>query len=160
LVSLATTLRPGTREFIVVTDASSTAAAAGEEYRELAARRKDLSFRFLDGRTLSLPDIVREVRRVPEAAAVIATAFTQDGTGQYFPRDGGVAQIAQASSAPVYSPSTSELGQGLLAGSSNGGARHGRLAAAIAVQVLAGAKPSELPLQSDNTSQFPVDWQQ
>ena len=60
----------------------------------------------------------------------------------------------------MYSPSTSELGQGLLAGSSNSGARHGRLAAAMAVQVLAGARPSELPLQSDKVSQFPVDWQQ
>ena len=60
----------------------------------------------------------------------------------------------------MYSPSTSELGQGLLAGSSNSGARHGRMAAEMAVQVLAGARPSELPLQSDKVSQFLVDWQQ
>ena len=160
MVSLATTLRPATREFVVVTDASTTSAAAGDEYRQLAARRHDLTFRFLDGRTLSLPDIVKEVRRVPESAAVIATSFTQDATGRYFPRDEGIAQIAQASAAPVYSPSTSELGQGLLAGSSNSGARHGRLAAAMAVQVLAGARPSELSLQSDKVSEFPVDWQQ
>ncbi len=92
MVSLATTLRPATREFVVVTDASTTSAAAGDEYRQLAARRHDLTFRFLDGRTLSLPDIVKEVRRVPESAAVIATAFTQDGTGRYFPRDEGIAQ--------------------------------------------------------------------
>ncbi len=160
IVSLATTLRPGTREFVIVTDASTTSAAAGDEYRQLAARRHDLTFTFLDGRTLSLPDIVKEVRRVPESAAVIATSFTQDGTGHYFPRDEGIAQIAQASAAPVYSPSTSELGQGLLAGSSNSGARHGRLAAAVAVQVLGGARPSDLPVQSDKVSQFPVDWQQ
>ena len=60
----------------------------------------------------------------------------------------------------MYSPSTSELGQGLLAGSSNSGARHGRLAAAMAAQVLAGARPSDLSLQSDTVSEFPVDWQQ
>jgi signal transduction histidine kinase len=48
----------------------------------------------------------------------------------------------------------------LLAGSSNSGARHGRIAAAMAAQVLAGARPSDLSLQSDMVSEFPVDWQQ
>ena len=129
MVSLATTLRPATREFVVVTDASTTSAAAGDEYRQLAARRHDLTFRFLDGRTLSLPDIVKEVRRVPESAAVIATSFTQDATGRYFPRDEGIAQIARASSAPVSARRRSELGQGLLA------------AAATAARVTGGWPP-------------------
>jgi signal transduction histidine kinase len=160
IVALATALRPGTTHFVVVSDATDTSVAALEGLRTIAGSRPALSFTFLDGRTRSLDAILEELAAVPSDAAVIATSFTRDATGQYYPRGEAMRSIAEASPAPVYSPSVSELGQGLLAGSENGGLRHGRLAAEYAVKVLDGVRPANLPIAVDKVRRFPVDWTQ
>ena len=160
ILELARTLRPGTRQFVVVTDASETSTAAGDDFRAIAGARHDLSFTFLDGHALTIEQILEALAAVPPAAAVIATSFERDTSGRYFPRSQGIARIVQASPAPVYSPSVSELGQGLLAGSENGGTLHGQLAADLAERVLNGARPADLRIGVDEARRFPVDWDQ
>ena len=151
IVDLATTLRPATRRIIVVGDATSTASAQLDAYRAVAERRPGLSFVFLDGGRTSLDQIVERLRDTSATDAVVTTAFTRDFSGRYFPRDEALAQIATASHAPVYSAAVSRLGQGLLAGSENGGLRYAARAARMLVAVLNGTPPAAIPREADDT---------
>ena len=158
IVSLATTLRPATRESLVVTDASTTSAAAGDEHcRQLAARRHDLTFRFLDGRTALVARYrERSAARSSSRPRSSRPRSRRTATGRYFPRDEGIAQIARASAAPGVQPvDEASWGRACSPAAATAARVTGGLAAAMALQVLAGARPSDLSLQSDKVSQFP-----
>jgi signal transduction histidine kinase/CheY-like chemotaxis protein len=160
IVDLATTLRPATRRIVVVGDATSTAASQLDAYRAVAVRRPDLAFVFLDGGRESLEQIVEGLRNTSATDAVVTTAFTRDFSGRYFPRDDALARIAAASRAPVYSAAVSRLGQGLLAGSENGGLRYASRAALMLVAVLNGTPPAAIPRGADDIPRFVIDYAQ
>ncbi len=160
IVDLAATLRPATRRIVVVGDATSTAATQLDAYRAVALRRPDLSFVFLDGGRASLEQIVELLRETSATDAVVTTDFTRDFGGRYFPRDEALTQIAAASRAPVYSAAVSRLGQGLLAGSENGGLRYASRAARMLVAVLNGTPPAAIPRGPDDIPRFVIDYAQ
>ena len=150
IVDLATTLRPATRRIVVVGDATPTAAVQLDDVPRGGAAAARPHVRFLDGaRRVARPDR-RAGCETSAADAVVTTAFTRDFGGRYFPRDEALAQIAAASKAPVYSAAVSRLGQGLLAGSENGGLRYASRAARMLVAVLDGTSPAAIPRGSDD----------
>ena len=155
-LALATTLRPGTRRIVVVADATPTAAVQLELYRAIAHRWPDLTFSFLDGAQLSLQQIV-DALSTTSYDAVMTTAFSRDHTGHFFAREEALAQIAAASSAPVYSTGVSGLGQGLLAGSENAGLRHATRAARKLIAILRGTAPAAIPREADGSPRFVID---
>ena len=144
----------------MVGDATPTASAQLDAYRAVAQRRSELSFVFLDGGRTSLDQIVERLRDTSATDAVVTTAFTRDFSGRYFPRDEALVQIATASHAPVYSAAVSRLGQGLLAGSENGGLRYAARAARMLVAVLNGTPPAAIPREADDTPRFVIDYAQ
>ena len=157
IVQLAVRLRPGTVRFVVVSDATETAAVQLAAYRQLAIERPDLQFTIFDGSTIALDEILEGLRRTPRDAAVLTTAFTLDRDGRYYPRDEALAALAEASPAPVYSTSISRLGQGILAGAESRGRPHGEHAGNMVVELLDGARPADIPRASDGKSRFVID---
>ena len=97
----------------------------------VARRRPDLTVHLSRWRAAcrSSRFVDAAARTTSATDAVVTTAFTRDVSGRYYPRDEALAQIAAASRAPVYSAAVSRLGQGLLAGSENGGFRYASRAA-------------------------------
>ena len=160
IVDLATTLRPSTRRIIVIGDATATAAAQLDAYRAVAAARRELTFVELDGARMSIEQIVEKLRETSEADAIVTTAFSRDLSGRYFTPDEALSQIAAAASAPVYSASVSQLGQGLLAGSENQGLRHSQRAARMVVAILNGRSPGNVPREKDDSPRFVIDYAQ
>ena len=157
-LDLALALRPGTRRVIVIGDATETSRARLHEYEALAERRRDVTFLFLDGATMSFEQIAAWLRRDsrPDDVVVVAS-FYRDRTGRYFPRNEAVRLLVEASRAPAVTPSTNALGLGLLASSENGAPRHAERAAALLIQVLDGVPPDALPIAIDQMQRFVVD---
>ena len=160
ILDLMLALRPDTRHIVVVTDATANAAVQRVEYRDLAARRPSLSFSFLDGAQLSFEQLLEDLRRASTADAVLASAFTRDATDRYHNLNDAMARIADASSAPVYSLTVSELGQGLLAGADNGGRQHSTRAAEMLLRVFDGAPTADIPREAEGAPRFIIDYQQ
>jgi signal transduction histidine kinase len=157
MVELAMRLRPGTRRIIAIADATPTAATQLQAYRESAATRPGVEFVFLDGARRSLAQILESLAGSSESDVVITTAFTRDVTGSYYPNDDALARIAAAARGPTFSASVSQLGQGLLAGSENGGIRHATKAARLVAAILEGRAPETLPREEDDRARFLVD---
>ncbi|HEY8536670.1 MAG TPA: ATP-binding protein, partial [Vicinamibacterales bacterium] len=160
-LDLALALRPGTRRVIVIGDATETARARLQEYQELAQRRHDVAFLFLDGAELTFETIASRLRSESRPDdVVVVTSFYRDSTGRYFPRGEAVELFLRASRAPAVTPSTNALGLGLLASSENGAPRHAGRAAALLLQVLDGVPPERIPIETDHLQQFVVDYEQ
>ena len=160
ILDIALGHHPNTKYVYVVSDNSETGLTQRRTYQEAARTRPALDFRFLDGRVLSFEEILRSLAEAPEMSLVITTEFALDRGGTYIPREESHRRIAAASPAPVYSPSISSLGQGIVGGSENGGFQHGVLAAKHALRILAGERPDRLPVLSDSENRYVFDAQQ
>ena len=160
LLGLALRLHPGTRSVHVVTDNSVAAASSRDVYARAAASINDLQLSFLDGRFLTLDEITTTLQNLPGQSLVILSHLNQDRTSSYFQNKLALKRIAEASAAPVYSPSVSEIGQGIVAASRNGGFEHGVRAAKMAARILNGESPEQIPFEVDRQNYFIFDFAQ
>ncbi|MBM3814922.1 MAG: PAS domain S-box protein [Acidimicrobiia bacterium] len=159
LLDLALSFHPATRHLLVVTENSPAGAAVARDLAVVRQRRA-LTFEHLDGARQSLPEIERRLREAPDQALVFLSGFHRDNRGRYYSGETVHRRLAQASRAPVYSPSISELGQGIIAGSAEEGFRHGRLAGEIGARILDGVSPAAIPLTLDDKNTFVFDYEQ
>lgn len=159
VLDTALRLHPGTRNVYVVTDRRPTATSLRRSYEEIGGVSPGLDTVFLDGSTLSFSEILDGLRRIPEHSVVITTEFVEDKTGNYFRKDEALSAMVRATKAPFYSPYISDLvGRGLVAASRNGGFNHGGKAARLALRVLEGVRPADIPLETDKESQLVFDF--
>jgi PAS domain S-box-containing protein len=157
LLNRVLALFPKTSKIVVVTDNAPSNAVHRQLLGELKQRRRDLPFEYLDGQRMEFEEILAALRKVPADALVITSTFTHDRAGRYLaPMDSG-RKIAAASAAPVVSQNTSQLGQGFLIGNANGGYGHGRVAAQMALRVLAGDSPAQIGIQRHGELEMLVD---
>jgi len=160
LLGLALRLHPGTRSVHVVTDNSVAAASSRDVYARAAASITDLQLSFLDGRFMTLDEITTTLQNLPGQTVVMLSHLNQDRTGSYFQNKLTLKRIAEASAAPVYSPSVSEIGQGIVAASRNGGFEHGARAGKMAARILNGESPEQIPFEVDRQNYFIFDFAQ
>jgi signal transduction histidine kinase len=155
ILETALKLHPDRRRVLAIGDNSPTGEVTLHQLAEVAHRRTDVAFRMLDGRAYTLDEIVRTVRDAGAGTIVVASLFARDRDGRYYPRGEANARIAEASQGPVYSPSVTELGQGIVGGSQNTGQRHGASTAALALRVLRGEKPGAIPI-AEEKQDYPI----
>ncbi|MBI5069638.1 MAG: response regulator [Deltaproteobacteria bacterium] len=110
----------------------------------LPAFRKDVAVDFPE-----YPDIdaaIEALRRLPPDSAVVVMANmrTRDGKGVNSQR--AVELVSEAIAAPVFTAWDFMVGRGAVGGSVTSGVEQGRLAAEIAVRILRGERPEDIPV--------------
>jgi signal transduction histidine kinase len=153
-LDLACRLHPGTRRAVVIVGSSP-----GERFWVEAARQQlaasagsiDISY-IIDA---PLEDVLGAVRTLSKDTVVLAGPFLRDGTGQDFATPGIISRLAAVSSVPIYGLTEASIGSGVVGGHVISFEAHGKIAAELALRVLAGerASPTEagttLPMFDD-----------
>jgi signal transduction histidine kinase len=107
-----------------------------------------------------MPVIQKQLADLGRDTIVFTTGFFEDGAGnQFVPRD-AIALIAQASSAPVYSPFDTSIGSGVVGGSVSDLLESGAQAGRTVKEILGGIAPSAIQLPSTTPFRLQVDWRQ
>ena len=158
-VTLATQLQPETRRVFVVSGSS----AFDKSYLDLARAQ----FRAFDGRLeftywtgLSEKDVLERVADLPSDSVLYPISVTQDRSGQrYLPHD-LAERIAAAANVPVYGWSPTQIGRGVIGGSLYASERLARPLAEVAIRVLGGEEPENIPVASVDLNANEVDWRQ
>jgi signal transduction histidine kinase len=108
----------------------------------------------------SVPELLAIVSRLPRETIVVPIGYSQDPAGRnYLPRD-VVAQLAVASTAPVYATSDTFIGRGPVGGYVVSWTKTGEVVADAAVQILRGKTPAEVVLKASGTGIYMFDWRQ
>jgi signal transduction histidine kinase len=108
----------------------------------------------------TMPALQERLASLGRDTLVFTTGFFQDGSGnQFVPRD-AVALIAQASSAPVYSPFDTSIGSGVVGGKVPDLLESGAQAGRAVKEILGGVAPSAIRLPSVTPTRVHVDWRQ
>jgi PAS domain S-box-containing protein len=107
---------------------------------------------------LTMPALLERLRHLPSNTIIYHTAFTQDATGERFiDSTQALPLILGAANAPVFVMDDVDLREGAVGGDLVNWANDGHLAADMAIRVLNGEKPENIPIVRSNDA-YTFDW--
>ena len=150
-------LLPGTRHVVVVGGVGSL-DREGEAIVRKNLRGYESRFDFTYLTDLSMPNLLEQLKLLPNDTIILHTAITQDTAGNRFiDATQAVPLVAGAARAPVFVLDDVDLNNGAVGGDLLSWAATARDAAKSALRILKGEKPQDIPIvRSDNVYMF--DW--
>ena len=142
---LAARLHPDLQRMVVIGDRSVTGMAIQGQIREVAPKLKGiLDLEFWDD--LPLGEILERLGTMPKDAMLFVIPIYLERDGKLYSADEVVAVIAANVTMPVFSCWRFLLGHGMVGGRLHSGVDHGRMAARLALRILTGEKPANIPV--------------
>ena len=158
-LELALRLHPDTRQVVFISGTSSFDERLRDKAKqELSVFENKVTFTYLTD--LAMPALLAAVADLPPRTVVLYSTLFRDGAGQPFVPHEVARLIANASSAPVYAFVDQYLDRGVVGGHMYSINAHGKAAALLASQVLAGRPPATLPMTEVGASADLLDWRQ
>lgn len=150
-------LKPTTKHVVVVGGTS----ALDRQYE--AAVKKDidrytsrLDITYMT--ELAMPELLRRLSNLPQHTVVLLTDVAEDAAGTKFVGSKqSTPMVVGASNAPVFSLSDVDLGHGEVGGDVISFAKEGEIAGAIALRILKGEKPQDIPIVPSANAEI-FDW--
>ena len=154
-LKFALTLQPELRRVFVVAnnpDPSITAAA-----RRLLEQVPGVALTYLEATTVR--DLEKAVRAVPAGTAIFYLWHAQIQPGEVIYTDEVGRRVTRVSPVPVYGTSEILFGHGLVGGVVRSAQETGARVGEVAVRVLGGARPQDIPFEVARVSPI-VDWRE
>jgi signal transduction histidine kinase len=150
-------LQPET-EHVVVVGGTGAFDRSLEALTKESLRKYESQFAFTYLTDLNMPALLERLRRLPNKTIVYHTSITEDAAGTHFiDATQAVPMVANAANAPVFVLDDVDVGKGTVGGYVVSWAADGQVAAGMAVRILDGVKPQEIPVvRNDNVYLF--DW--
>jgi PAS domain S-box-containing protein len=156
-LNAALVLLPGTKHVVVVGGVGVydryLEAIAKESFRKYESR-----FEFTYLTDLGMPALLERLKHLPDHTIVYHTSIMQDADGRRFiDASQSVPLVGSSANAPVFVVDDVDLGKGTVGGYLVSFDAVGQVVAQMAVRVLKGEKPQDIPIEkSPNTYMF--DW--
>jgi PAS domain S-box-containing protein len=142
---LALSLHPEARQALVIHDYTASGLAVREDTEAiLPAFAGTLDIKFSPN--VAFSELEEQLRALPPEALVLIMTYVTDSSGRTFARNESTRLIDAASPAPVYAMHETRLGDGIVGGLLLAGEEHGKQAAEIALRVLGGEDPAQIPV--------------
>jgi signal transduction histidine kinase len=158
-ITLARQLQPSAKNLIIISGSSEI------DGRWLAELRKGIdpfenriNTEYWVG--VRYETLLERVAHLPPDTIVIFVTVYGDNTGRSFMPAEVVERLAKAATAPIYGPSETYLGRGIVGGYMDSFALMGSDAADMALEVLAGKDPSAIDPRRSQDRKFQVDARQ
>jgi len=152
-------LQPNTKHVVLVGGVSKTIGGMCKKAKKIfQSHEGDLQFTYLTDH--SMDQILEQVARLPKDSIIFNMGMYKDKAGNVFIPMEAMAQIAGKSSVPSYGVFETFMGHGIVGGRLVGYEAQGKKAAQYALDILKGAKPSDLPVTSYETIVPMFDWRQ
>jgi PAS domain S-box-containing protein len=151
-------LQPNTKHLVVV-----GGVAPYDRYLEALVRQRFHQYEStLDVTYLTdfaMPDLLERLKHLPNNTIVYHTSIMQDAAGAHFiDATQSVPMVASAANAPVFAVDDVDVGSGTVGGYVFSFALAGQVAAGMAVRVLNGEKPRDIPIVR-GANIYLFDWQ-
>jgi PAS domain S-box-containing protein len=158
-VELALKAQPDTRQVVIIAGKSQedlyVESLARQELREYEGR---VAFAYLSG--LPLEEVLKRVTNLPRETIILYLTMFEDGLGRKFLPMDALARIAPVANAPIYGLVEGELDRGVVGGSVLSFTLAGRESAELALRVLRGERPGDIPIVEGKATLPMVDWRQ
>lgn len=152
-------LQPATTNVVVILGATPLERFWADEFRrEWQVYTNRLGFAWLND--LSLPEIERRVRMLPSRSFIFFGMVMMDANRVPYDSDDALKVIHAAANAPVFGYFRSQLGCGIIGGRLYEQSRVGTAAARVAIRILRGENPDDIPAEILSSSHAAYDWRE
>ena len=156
-LNVALSLHPDVNHVVVVNDKTVTGQNVHKIFSEqIFSRYPQITFEFLEDVTMD--EIRQRVGTLSSESLVLLTIFSQDKAGTFYEYDQFTSIVSQSSSVPVYGTWDFSLGYGIAGGRLTSGYTEGQRAAKVAIRVLKGESPLDIPVEKQTQSQYMFDY--
>ena len=158
-LQIALRLQPATRQIAVIVDRTPTGENTSHMLYQAIPSFRDVSFRYFDD-NISFSELMDEVEHLPPDSIAFLLNYNRDGKGQVYSHMETVNALQAHCPVPIYAVWDFFLGKGILGGMLASGTLQGETAARMALKILKGRSPWELPVIMDSPNQFMFDYTQ
>ncbi len=150
-------LQPDTKHVVVVGGVGAFDRSL-EAVTQESLRKYESQFEFTYLTNLDMPALLERLRHLPSKTIVYHTAIMEDAAGAHFiDASQSVPMIVDAANAPVFVTDDVDVGRGTVGGYVVSWAADGKVAGAMAVRILDGVKPQQIPVVR-NSDVYMFDW--
>ena len=150
---------PRVRTVYIVHDNTPSGRASAQAVRkDLLSFPPEVALRYSDG--LTLPELLAEVRALPEDSLILYGFYYRDREGRFYNTGEALEAIAAETDLPIYGLYDLDLGHGIVGGMLSRGYAQGQAMGQLALHVLAGRDPGEIPVTPRETSKPMFDYVQ
>ena len=142
-VEVALSAHPGTENVVTIGEADDASYV-----EDIVRAHPDLRVWRLNSQRLTDTEIRTALQTLPSRTIVIFSPFSRDANDRQFTIQQSTRFVTQNSSAPVYGLNRYALSYGIVGGKLIDGYDHGSRAGEMARQILAGARPSDISIQT------------
>jgi PAS domain S-box-containing protein len=151
-------MRPDTKHVVVVGGGVFWYDKRLEAIVKEQLQRYESRFAFTYLSNLAMPALLEKLRRLPQHSIVFYTAISQDAAGTHFiDETQSLPMVVGAANAPVFVTEDTFIGQGAVGGYVTSYGDEGRVAGSLAVRILNGEKPQNIPIVND-ANVYMFDW--
>ena len=149
-LELALRLHPRTKNVLVVHDYTASGLAVRREVEAILPAFRDRANATFSP-DLPFAELEQQLNTLPPDTVILLPTYVTDRDGQVFSREESTRRIADASPAPVYAMHETRLGHGIVGGLLLAGKEHGAQAGELALRVLAGEDPAQIPVENSHS---------
>lgn len=150
---------PNTETILVVNDFTPTGQAVTKNIRDqLKDFAPGIDIRYSED--VGLESVLNEVESLPKNSLVLFGIFYRDKRGRFYDVAEVSSAVSQRANVPVYGLIDFDLGHGIVGGLLSSGYSQGQSMAQIALHVLAGRRPQDIPVISDGVFRPMFDYTQ
>lgn len=158
-IDTAIKLHPETKTVYYVVDDTTTGVSIMREFSNVIPEYSDrLDFIKLDKENLR--KISNSVHSLPQNSIILYLIYFKDNQGNHYDYYEAVSMIEQNCSIPIYGVWNFTLGHGIVGGKLTSGFYQGKTAAEIAIRILNGEHPSNIPVVTEKTTSYEFDFKQ
>jgi PAS domain S-box-containing protein len=107
---------------------------------------------------LTMPDLLERLRHLPSRSVVLLITIGEDAAGNHFKSSEVGPLVISAANAPVFTLFDTYINHGEVGGDLSSFSEQGRIAGSMALRILNGEKPENIPRATDVT-RYMFDWQ-
>ena len=156
-LELALQLQPTTTQVFLISGSADNQAVEVETQQQLKQFEGRVRLNYISGRPID--EVIATVKTLPPNSIIIFQRLNQGGGGRGITPREAAALISQAANAPVYSTLDANVGEGVVGGMVMTHDDMGRRAARMALKIVQGAKPEQIPVETSNVVPM-FDWRQ
>ncbi len=146
-LEVAKTLHPEKNRLVVLID-NSTAGRAIQRQVEKIAKREDTGLEIEFWVQLSMQEAQQRVRQLPDNTFLFIAPYYQTIEGHFYTSEEVSKAIYKHSSVPIYTAWEFMVGYGAVGGRVLSGVKHGEIAGRMALEILAGVKAEDIPINN------------
>ena len=158
-IEIALRLHPDTKQVAVINDRTTTGIRIHEKIMEVIPGYKD-RVRFILLENVEMVEIQEKMQRLPPGSVVLYTLFFKDRSGRFFEYDESISLVAEKCNVPIYGVWDFSLGFGIVGGKLASGYYQGETAGKMALQILDGEKPGNIPVVKESPNRYMFDFKQ